>query len=136
MPAPVSVPTTAPQPEQGLAFSIRLAISIAVVVAVIFVSVFLGRISAMHGHDRAIHILRVSLSWLVVVYLIAAHAKDVINIFKTAGSQVQSVSDAAARKGEKAAAFIKAMDAAVEETARQAEEHDKAVKEAEQSEQK
>lgn len=134
--APASVPAPSPAPvrqEQGMSFSIRLAISIAVVVATIFVSVFLGKVSAMHGHDRAIHILRVSLSWLVVVYLIAAHVKDVVNIFKTAGGQVQSVSDEAAKKGEKAAAFIKAMDAAAEQAAKQSQENEKTMKEADEA---
>lgn len=140
-PAPVQPQISAPEQavqqssheEQRPAFSIRLAISIGVVIAAIFVSVFLGKISAMHGHDRAIHILRVSLSWLIVVYLVAAHAKDVMILVKMAGSHVQSVSAESAQRGEKAAKAIKALDKAIEGTELQVQEAEKAVKEAEQA---
>ncbi|HWR72420.1 MAG TPA: hypothetical protein VN604_04585 [Nitrospirota bacterium] len=137
--APVQTATPAPQTGHqpvlflGMPLSTRLAISIGVVIAAIFVSVFLGKISAMHGHDRAIHMLRVSLSWLVMLYLVAAHAKDVITLVKTAGSNVQSVSDASAEKGEKAAKAIKSLEAAMEQAARQAQEHEHAVREAERA---
>ncbi len=137
--APVQTPMPTSQTEQqpllflGIPFSIRLAISIGVVIAAIFVSVFLGKISAMHGHDRAIHILRVSLSWLIVVYLVAAHAKDVMILVKMAGSHVQSVSAESAQRGEKAAKAIKALDKAIEGTELQVQEAEKAVKEAEQA---
>jgi len=131
-PAPTLISAqAAEQPAQGMPFTIRIVISIGVVIAAILVSVFLGKISAMHGHDKAIHILRISLSWLVVVYLVAAHAKDVMTLFKAAGSQVQAVSDESAKRGEKAAAVIKAMDAAAEQAAKHIEEHDKALKDAE-----
>lgn len=120
----------------GLPFSIRLAISIGVVIATILISVFLGNVAGLHGHDRAIHVLRVSLSWLVVIYLVAAHAQDVMAIFKTVGKQVQSVSDQSAKRGEKAAKAIKAMDALREQAEKQAQEHDKAIKEAEQEAEK
>lgn len=138
--APVQTATPAPQTGQqpmlflGISLSTRLAISIGVVIAAIFVSVFLGKISAMHGHDRAIHMLRVSLSWLVMLYLVAAHAKDVITLVKMAGSNVQSVSDASAEKGEKAARAIKSLEAAMEQAARQAQENEQAaVREAERA---
>lgn len=119
--------------EKGLPLSMRLAISIGIVIAAILVSVFLGKVTALYGHDRAIHILRVSLSWLVVIYLVAAHAKDVLIIFKTAGHGVQAVSDESAKKGEKAANAIKALDAMFEQASQQVQEHDRAMKEAEQA---
>lgn len=124
------------QPQAAIPFSIRLAISIAVVIATILLSVFLGKVGALHGQVRTVHVLRVTLTWLVVVYLVAAHAKDVWTIFKVAGHSVQSVSDESAKKGEKAAKAIQAMDAAMERAALQAQEADKAAKEAEQAEQK
>jgi hypothetical protein len=125
-----------PQPEKGLPFSLRLAVSIAVVIATILLSVFLDKVGALHGQARTIHILRVSLTWLVVIYLVAAHAKDVWTIFKVAGHQVQSVSAESAKKGEKAAKAIQALDAAMERAALQAQEAEKAAKEAEQGGQK
>lgn len=138
--APVLVQTPAPparpQPQAGIPFSIRLAISIAVVIATILLSVFLGRVDALHGRDRTIHVLRVSLSWLVVIYLVAAHAKDAWTIFKAAGHSVQSVSDESAKKGEKAAKAIQALDAAMERAALQVQEADKAAKEADREAQK
>jgi len=136
---PVQTATSTPQTVQqpvlllGMPFSIRLAISIGVVIAAIFTSVFLGRIGAMHGHDKAIHILRVSLSWLIVVYLVAAHAKDVMILVKSAGRHVQSVSEESAKKGEKAAKAIQALDSAISKVEQQVQEADKAIKEAEQT---
>lgn len=135
-PESAPAPAAAPEPQEGMPFSIRLAISIGVVIASILVSVFLGKISAMHGHDKAIHILRMSLSWLVVVYLVAAHAKDVLIIFKATGHHVQSVSEESAKKGEKAAKAIKAMDALMKQAEDQAKENEKALQEAEKEPEK
>jgi hypothetical protein len=136
VPAPSPAAQARPQPEKGLPFSLRLAVSIAVVIATILLSVFLDKVGALHGQARTIHILRVSLTWLVVIYLVAAHAKDVWTIFKVAGHQVQSVSAESAKKGEKAAKAIQALDAAMERAALQAQEAEKAAKEAEQGGQK
>lgn len=131
--APAEVVQAPRQETQGQPFSIRLAISIGVVIAAIFVSVFLGKISAMHGHDRAIHILRVSLSWLVVVYLVVAHAKDVMTLAKIAGGHVQSVSEQSAKKGEKAAKAIKTMEAVLDQAEKRAQENEQSLKEGEQA---
>lgn len=133
VPAPEQAVQQSSHEEQRLPFSIRLAISIGVVIAAIFASVFLGKISAMHGHDRAIHILRVSLTWLIMAYLAAAHAKDVMVLMKMAGGHVQSVSAESAKKGEKAAKAIKAMDDAIKGAEMQVQEAEKAVREAEQA---
>ncbi len=105
-------------------------------IATILVSVFLGRVGALHGHDRTIHTLRVTLTWLVMIYLAAAHAKDVVTIFKSAGHHVQAVSEESAKKGEKAAKMINALDTMMEQVAQQAQEAERTAKETEQGGQK
>jgi hypothetical protein len=93
-------------------YSSRLLISLVVVVSALFAFVILGILDA--DHKKAIRIVRMVIFWGMSVYLIVAHAGDVVYLFRTLEGKVDTVQRKSEEKGEKAAKAIKEMNAFME----------------------
>ncbi len=93
-------------------YSSRLLISVVVVVSALFAFVILGILDA--DHKKAIRIVRAVILWGMSVYLIVAHAGDVVHMFRTLEGKVDTVHRESEEKGKKAAKAIKEMNAFME----------------------
>ncbi len=133
---PAAIPAQAQEKSAAAPFSARLLISLAVVISFIFLSVILGKLSSFRGHGQALSVVRIALAWVVVLYIVFAHAKDVMTLFSMAGHKIDDVSQESAKKGEKAAKAIKALDAMLEQAQQQAQQGEQAVKQMEQEAEK
>jgi hypothetical protein len=89
-------------------FSSRMMISLIVIVSSMFAFVILGILDI--GHKKATKVIRVVIVWGMSVYLIVAHAGDVVHMFKTLGDNVDTAQRASAEKGKKAAKAMKDMN--------------------------
>lgn len=93
-------------------YSSRLLISVVVVVSALFAFVILGILDA--DHKKAIRIVRAVILWGMSVYLIVAHAGDVVHMFRTLDGKVDTVQRESEEKGKKAAKTIKEMNSFME----------------------
>lgn len=102
-------------------FSNRLLISIIVVVSALFAFVVLGILDA--DHKKAVAIARVVIVWGMSVYLIYAHAGDVVHVFKSMSGGIDTARRESEEKGKKAAEALKAMDALLKQAGNAASEN-------------
>ena len=93
-------------------FSGRVLISVIVVVSGLFAFVILGILDA--DHKKGIKIVRLVILWGMSVYLIVAHAGDVVNIFRTIEGKVDAVQRESEEKGKKAAKTMKEINAFIQ----------------------
>lgn len=96
-------------------FSFRLIISMAVSLVALLIFIILSKQVWFKENKRAESIARVSLAGIVSVYLIIAHANDVMTIFGFTGKVIDDIQQQSAEKGKKAAEAIKAFDAIFQE---------------------
>ncbi len=89
-------------------FTNRAMISVMVVVSALFAFVILGIVDA--DHKKIIQIVRVVIVWGVSVYLIYAHAGDVVRLFRGAGNSIEDGRLKSEAKGKKAAKALKEMN--------------------------
>lgn len=94
-------------------FNTRMLISIVVVVSALFAFAILRILDA--DHKKSIKIVRVFILWGMSVYLIVAHAGDVIHLFKTLGGHVDTAQRESEEKGKKAAKAMKEMNALIQQ---------------------
>ncbi len=93
-------------------FNNRVLISALVVVSALFAFVILGILDA--DHKKSIKIVRVVILWGMSLYLIVAHVGDVVNLFRTLKSEVDTVQRDSEEKGKKAAKAIKEINAVIQ----------------------
>jgi hypothetical protein len=107
-------PAPSPALEQGRGavvensksvFSGRLLISIIVVVSALFSFVILGLYD--EDHKKSIKIIRVVILWGVAIFMLYAHAMDVVQLFSLASGKIDAVQEESAEKGRKTARKIK-----------------------------
>lgn len=94
-------------------FSSRVLISEIIVVSAMFTLVILGILDT--DHKKTVKIVRVVVLWGVSVYLLFAHAGDVVHVFSSMGKHVENVQRESEEKGKKAAKALKALDTLVEQ---------------------
>lgn len=86
----------------------KVMISILVVVSALFAFVILGILDA--DHKKSIKIVRVIILWGMSVYLIFAHAGDVVQQFRSTTDTISAAQQRSVEKGEKAAKALKEMN--------------------------
>jgi hypothetical protein len=94
----------------------RAVISLVVVVTVVFAFLMLGNFQA--EHLKAVRAARIFILWGASVYLIYAHAGDLMRVIGAMGDKVDAVQQQSAEKGKKAAKAAKALNAVLEEAGR------------------
>lgn len=121
------IAATSPSYEQAPSVDIkksffinRVLISSLVVVSVLFAFVILGILDA--DHKKAVKIARVVIVWCMSVYLIVAHAGDVVHMFRSMGNTVDTAHRNAEEKGKKAAKALKELNALVQDVDKAASE--------------
>jgi hypothetical protein len=101
--------------QRRLPLSFRLMISALVSFGAFIMFMMITRQTDLKENKRVESIIRTSLAAIVTLYLVIAHAKDVMTIFGMAGKAVDEVQQQSAEKGKKAAQAIKTFDALFEE---------------------
>lgn len=89
-------------------FNNRVVITIAVAVSALFAFVILGILNA--DHKKSIKITRVIILWGMSIYLLVAHGGDVVNLFRSVDSSIDSAKRESEEKGKKAAKALKEMN--------------------------
>jgi len=117
---PAEAPAAGPAPQyQGKRtrpLSSRLMISAAVgLSAVLLFIIVVARQSGLHLDNKILSRFRAGLIALVSLYLVFAHARDVMIIFGFAGRAIEDVQQQSAEKGKKAVEAMKTIDALFEE---------------------
>lgn len=95
--------------------STRLMISAAVGLGAFLIFVVISSQSELKENKKLLSLVRGALMVVVSLYLVFAHAGDVMTIFGAAGRTVEGVQQQSAEKGKKAAQAIKSLDALFEE---------------------
>lgn len=90
--------------------STRLMISGAIGLGALLLFVVINSQSELKENKKVLSLIRRSLMAVVLLYLIFAHAGDVMTIFGAAGKTVEEVQQQSAEKGKKAAQTIKSLD--------------------------
>jgi len=90
----------------------RAVISLIVVVSVAFAFLMLGNFQA--EHLKAVRAARIIILWAASVYLIYAHAGDLMRVIGSMGDKVDVVQQQSAEKGKKAAKAAKAWNELME----------------------
>jgi len=93
-------------------FSSRFLISVIVVVSAVFSFVILGIFD--EDHKKSIKITRVVILWGVSIYVLYAHAMDVVHLFSQATGKIEAVQEEATEKGRKTGKKMKEFNEAME----------------------
>ncbi len=113
-PAPVpGAPAPSASREETESFRKRIITSIVVVVSAVFAFMILGILDT--DYRKVVSIVRIVLLWGMTIYLIYAHAGDVLHLFSSMGSKIESVQKHSEEKGKKAAKAVKALNALMEQ---------------------
>jgi hypothetical protein len=94
-------------------FSNRILISVIVVVSALFLFVILGMFD--EDHKKTIKIIRVVILWGLSIYMLYAHAMDVVHLFSQARGKIEAVQEESAEKGRKTGRKIKELNAVMEQ---------------------
>jgi hypothetical protein len=89
-------------------FSSRMRISLIAVASSMFAFVNLGILDV--EHKKTNKIIRVVIVWGMSVYLLVAHAGDVVHLFRTLDDRVDTARRSSEEKGKKAAKAMKDMN--------------------------
>ncbi len=90
-------------------FGKRAIFSAVILASAFFAIIILGILDT--DNKKIVAIVRVILMWGTTVYLIYAHAGDVVHLFSSAGSKMESVHRNSEEKGKKAAGAAKSLNA-------------------------
>lgn len=93
-------------------FGSRALTSAIIIISALFVFVILRVLDA--DHKKPVVIARVVIVWGVSVFLLYAHATDVITAFSSMTSKFESAQHESEEKGKKAAKAIQALDTLIE----------------------
>ncbi len=91
----------------------RALTSVIVVVSTIFAFIILGVLDT--DNKKAVTVVRIVLLWGTTVYLLYAHAGDVVRIFGRMDNEIESIKQQSDEKGKKAARAVKSLNTMVEE---------------------
>ncbi len=94
-------------------FGRTAVISVIVVVSAVLAFIILGIVPT--DHKKVIAVVRRTILGGAALYLIYAHAGDVVRVFSAVGNKVDSVRRQSEEKGKKAAKAVKALNSLVEE---------------------
>jgi len=94
-------------------FGRRALTSAIVIVSALFAFTILGILDT--DHKKAVKIVRIVVAWGVSVFLLYAHAGDVVHVFTSAGNHIENVQHESEEKGRKASKAIKALEALTEQ---------------------
>jgi len=94
-------------------FGSRILISVIVVVSALFSFVILGMFD--EDHKKSVNVIRVVILWGVSIYVIYAHAMDVVHLFRQANGKIEAVQEESAEKGRKTARKIKEYNEAIDQ---------------------
>lgn len=106
---PSPEPQAPPQHSERSPLSRRVLVSIIVVVSILFAFSILGILD--EDHKKAVKIARVIMLWGLSVYLLYAHAMDVVRLTGLLSGNVASAQRASEEKGKKMAEKVKKFDA-------------------------
>lgn len=104
-------PASAPAAKPGAPFSARLLISVCVMLLSGLAFWGLSRLTPLKKNTKMLPMVRVLLVAVVSLYLVYAHARDVLGVFGLVGRGVEEVEQRSAEKGKKAAQAIQKIDA-------------------------
>ncbi len=93
-------------------FANRVLISIIVVVSALFAFVILGIVDA--DHKKSVKITRMVILWGMSVYLIFAHAGDVVHLFRSTTNTIGAARQESVEKGKKAVKAMKELNALIQ----------------------
>jgi len=93
-------------------FGKRAIISAIIIVSALFAFIILKRLDM--DNKKVITITRIVILWGISIFLLYAHAGDVVSAFSSIGNKIENTQQKAEEKGKKAAKAIKAMDALAE----------------------
>jgi len=110
VPAPVQVQTQTPA-DSPRSFGRRALISGIVMISALFALVILGVLDI--NNRKVVTVVRLVIVWGVSIYLLYAHAMDVVHVFASIGSKVENIQHESEEKGKRAATAIKTLDAFV-----------------------
>jgi hypothetical protein len=108
----VSEKPTIEKKEGSDSFGRRAMVSALVVVSALFAFVILRILDT--DHRKPVAITRVVIIWGVSVFLLYAHAMDVVAVLSSIGSKIEYTQQQGEEKGKKAAKAVKALDALME----------------------
>ncbi|HUL00503.1 MAG TPA: hypothetical protein VLX29_06555 [Nitrospirota bacterium] len=109
-PGGIPVKPAAETAKRG-SFGSRVLLSAIILVSALFVFAILKILD--NNRRKSFAIGRLVIMWGVSVYLLYAHANDVLTAFRNAANTVENAQKQSAEKGKKAADVIKALDALV-----------------------
>jgi len=94
-------------------FGKRVIFSAVVLVSAVFAFIILGILDT--DYKKMVAIVRIVLMWGMTVYLLFAHAGDVVHLFNAAGNEIESVHRQSEEKGKKAAKAAKSLNALIDQ---------------------
>lgn len=113
-PAPAdSVPTS--QPKRPRPLSVRLMITAVLSISAVLLFLFISKQPGLKDNKKIISNVRSALIGIVSLYLVMAHARDVMTVLGFAGKAIDDAQQQSAEKGRKAAKAMKQMDALFQE---------------------
>lgn len=104
-----SLPTT----RKEKPFSRRVANTIIMMTILVVIYVVLDRLKEViesKNYVKAVHLARIGLTAVAVLYLVFAHVDDVVRAFGAAGTKVEEVKKQSEKKGKNAAKAFKSLD--------------------------
>ncbi len=110
---PSEMPRSAGSSSETTSFGKRAVTSVVIIVSAVFAFIILGLLET--DHKKRVAIVRIVLVWGMTVYLVYAHAGDVVQLFSAAGNKVESVHRQSGEKGKKAAKAVKSLNALVDQ---------------------
>ncbi len=94
-------------------FGKRAIYSAVILVSAVFAFIILGILDT--DHKKIVAIVRVVLMWGMTIYLIYAHAGDVVHLFSSTGNKIEAVHRKSEEKGKKAARAAKSLDSLLDQ---------------------
>jgi len=102
-------------------FGSRALLSAIIVVSALFSFGILGILD--RDHTKAYKIVRVVILWGVSVFLLYAHARDVVAVFGSLGNKIENTRHESEEKGKKAAKALNAFSTLVEQAEKASPAH-------------
>lgn len=112
--------------DTPLPFSTRLAISGAIILGFIIALMALQKMQLPENRKKHIASVRTGLIVVLSLYLIAAHARDLLTITGLVGGKISEIEARSAEKGKKAGQAIKKIDALLDGDVRKLEQLEQA----------
>ncbi|HUJ18330.1 MAG TPA: hypothetical protein VL197_10100 [Nitrospirota bacterium] len=130
---PLLVEKTAKPPEEPpRPLSVRILKSVSVVLGAILVFIVVSRLVSVRDDKKVLSIVRGSLIVILSLYLVFAHAEDMVTVFHMTKQAIEEAQHRSEEKGRKAAQAIKTLDAVFEQSQQAQQAQGSATREAEE----